>query len=252
MTSLLPAEAALLEQLEAKIERGLATFTEVGRALTAIRDQRLYRETHATFATYLDERWQISRARGYQLIDAASVVDAVSTMVDKGLSTVERHAQLSERAARELAPVLRDHGEEAVADVWETVREINGDRPTAAQARAVVQGLKNPASEADLEEQGVQADRPFARRPCLRVSALREADVVSVLPAHVLEQARRILDAEARRLLTDELDVDAAGALTGRHRHRLDRGANQGAAGPQAQPVPIPGSGQADNPGVAA
>lgn len=79
MSALLPSEAALLEQLEAKIERGLATFTEVGRALTTFRDNRLYRETHRTFATYLDERWQISRARGYQLIDAASVVDAVST-----------------------------------------------------------------------------------------------------------------------------------------------------------------------------
>jgi hypothetical protein len=181
MTSLLPAEAALLEQLEAKIERGLATFTEVGRALTAIRDQRLYRETHATFATYLDERWQISRARGYQLIDAASVVDAVSTMVDKGLSTVERHAQLSERAARELAPVLRDHGEEAVADVWETVREINGDRPTAAQARAVVQGLKNPASDKQLAYLQSLAERSGADLPAKPISKNKASRLIDHL-----------------------------------------------------------------------
>jgi len=158
MSALLPAEAALLEQLEVKIERGFATFTEVGRALTTIRDNRLYRETHRTFATYLDERWGISRARGYQFIEAASVVDAVSTRVDIAVPVS------NEKVARELAKA------DDPVDVWETVRELNGDKPTATQVRAVVQErqqLKNPASDkqvAYLRSIGGQVDGPISSR----------------------------------------------------------------------------------------
>lgn len=41
--------ARSLEENEAIIERGLATFVEVGTALAEIRDNRLYRESHGTF-----------------------------------------------------------------------------------------------------------------------------------------------------------------------------------------------------------
>jgi hypothetical protein len=62
-----------LHSLEQTVAQGLETFLEVGLALAAIRDERLYRERHARFADYLRERWQLSRGRAYQLIDAARV-----------------------------------------------------------------------------------------------------------------------------------------------------------------------------------
>jgi hypothetical protein len=48
----------------------------------------------------------------------------------------------TEAVARELAKA------DDPADVWETVRELNGDKPTAKQTRAVVQErqLKDPAT----------------------------------------------------------------------------------------------------------
>ena len=49
-------EGERLAQCEATIRRGLHTFVEVGQALAEIRDSRLYRATHETFATYLDDR----------------------------------------------------------------------------------------------------------------------------------------------------------------------------------------------------
>jgi hypothetical protein len=45
-----------LSAYEAVIEAGLTAFVQVGLALLAIRDRRLYRETHHSFETYLEER----------------------------------------------------------------------------------------------------------------------------------------------------------------------------------------------------
>jgi hypothetical protein len=44
-------EARLID-FERRIERGLTTFVEVGNLLAAIRQDRLYRQTHTTFEAY--------------------------------------------------------------------------------------------------------------------------------------------------------------------------------------------------------
>jgi hypothetical protein len=66
-----------LEALEDVVQRGLATFIEVGKALAEIRDRRLYRQTHGTFEEYCHDKWLLSRTRAYRLIDAAAVAEAV-------------------------------------------------------------------------------------------------------------------------------------------------------------------------------
>lgn len=75
-------EVSDLEQLEARIERGIQTFVDVGLALAEIRERKLYRATHATFEDYCRERWGMSRPRAYQMIDAANTVHSLSTIVD--------------------------------------------------------------------------------------------------------------------------------------------------------------------------
>lgn len=71
-------ELAQLEQHEATIERGLKTFVEVGTALLAIRDGRLYRAQFGTFEEYCAVRWGITRKHGNKLIAAAEVVNNIS------------------------------------------------------------------------------------------------------------------------------------------------------------------------------
>jgi hypothetical protein len=68
--------------LEQTIERGLKTFYEVGTALLAIRDGRLYRQGHETFETYYKERWGFQKAYAYRLIEAAQTADRVSPIGD--------------------------------------------------------------------------------------------------------------------------------------------------------------------------
>ena len=89
-------EMRKLDELEAVIDRGIKTFTQVGTALMAIRDAKLYRTEYATFEAYCQERWQITRMRASQLISAVEVVENVN----HGLQIAPPD---SERQARPLA-----------------------------------------------------------------------------------------------------------------------------------------------------
>lgn len=97
---------------EEVVERGLGAFVQVGIALMAIRDGRLYRETHATFDEYVKERWKMSRQRAYQLINAAGVVADLSTTVDT--------LPANEAQARPLTLLLPSERLEA----WQGAREL--------------------------------------------------------------------------------------------------------------------------------
>lgn len=99
-------EARRLKECETVIERGLDTFYDVGNALSEIRDSRLYRMQYGTFEDYCRQRWDMSRPRAYQFIDAAAVINNLSTMVD---------TPGNERQARELAPL----DEVAQKAVWQ-------------------------------------------------------------------------------------------------------------------------------------
>jgi hypothetical protein len=118
-----------LETLEHVVQRGLATFIEVGRALAEIRDRRLYRQTHGTFEEYCHEKWLLSRTRAYQMIDAATV----STIVDKAALP----APANEAQARELVPLLREDERQAV-EVWRELRDEHGDDLTAERVKRTV------------------------------------------------------------------------------------------------------------------
>jgi hypothetical protein len=129
-----PAETATLEHYEQIIEQGLNTFVEVGHALLVIRDQRLYRQSHQTFEAYLQERWRISRPRAYQLIDAANVIDVVSTGVDI--------VPANEAQARPLASLPP----EQQAEVWhEVVRTAPKSGITAKHVKETVSSAKRKA-----------------------------------------------------------------------------------------------------------
>jgi hypothetical protein len=121
-------EAQELQACEAIIARGLNTFIEVGTALLAIRDQRLYRATHKSFEDYCHDRWQMGRSRSYQLIDAAQVAGNVSTIVDTPKPTHES----------QLRPLTSLEPQEQRSAWTQAVAESNGKQPTAAKVKEVV------------------------------------------------------------------------------------------------------------------
>lgn len=66
-------EQAELDKCESILSTNMDAFLEVGAALQAIRDGRLYREKYGTFEKYLRERWNIPRTLAYYYLDAAEV-----------------------------------------------------------------------------------------------------------------------------------------------------------------------------------
>ena len=71
-------ERKSLTQHEATIERGLRDFVEVGNALAAIREDKLYRATHKTFEAYCRERWDLSKTHCNRLIGASQVMERLA------------------------------------------------------------------------------------------------------------------------------------------------------------------------------
>jgi hypothetical protein len=166
-----------LAELEAVIERGLATFIEVGEALREIRDARLYRETHSTFEAYCRERWGWTRQHVNRQIAAAQIIPYLEPT--GSIPSMERQA-------RELA-AIRDPDEQI--EVWrevqrrsdqitaEEIKRVKLQRQLALQAEAAqtdpaslspLQPLQGILSEHDQQEGSVLPRLHFSeRRPDL-------------------------------------------------------------------------------------
>lgn len=162
-------EKELLDSCERKIERGLATFVEVGRALAEIRDRRLYRETHGTFEAYCEERWNLSRPRAYELISAADVVS--------GMPDNEVPPPSNPRQANELARVP----ESKRTDVWREANERTNGKPTAAAIREVWEE-RQPST--DLPPPVAQPDPWSQEERDMRVDLENGGTVVVSLRGH--------------------------------------------------------------------
>jgi hypothetical protein len=88
------AETAWLAELIKIVGSGLSAFAEVGNALLEIRDNRLYRQTHATFDAFCQERWTISRA---------------ATCIDKGWLFAHPEFELAVKVYETTHPYDRAH-----------------------------------------------------------------------------------------------------------------------------------------------
>lgn len=147
----MPAEYALtgpemdrLAMCEEVIERGLATFVDVGMALLEVRDSRLYRLAYPTFEAYCEARWNMSRSRAHRLIEAAGVA---SNLLPTG------NIPANERTARELARLEPA----AQREVWQAAVESAPDgKITAAHVRETAAAIKR---EQRAEREAERAER---------------------------------------------------------------------------------------------
>ncbi len=154
---MLTVDAANLElqQLEAVIERGLQGFYEAGKALSAIRDGKLYKQAHPNFEDYCRQRWNISKPRAYELMAASAVIQNLSAVADKLPET--------ERQARELKAL--EPQQQPVA--WQAAQAIGGESPTSEQVKRSVRAVKSGTPELQPGQQvTVQApNSPFYGQP---------------------------------------------------------------------------------------
>jgi hypothetical protein len=166
LSPLAQTETERLAALEDVIELGFQSFIEVGAALFEIRSTRLYRETHRTFEDYLHDRWNMSRQRAHQLIEAAEVAVNLSTVVDT--------PPTSERQLRPLAGLEPDRQRA----VWTAATKHNPD-PTAQQVKNAVVEAAEPVIEAKPQLRFLEPHLPEdpAAAEAVSVRTLLEADV---------------------------------------------------------------------------
>lgn len=135
ITKLTVIEQTNFERLEMIVEEGLQTFYEVGNALAEIKEKRLYRATHDTFAEYVSQRWNMGKTYAYNLIGASSVVGNLSAIAD----TIPMPT--SESLTRPLAKLEPEQQRE----VWETaVATAPNGKVTAAHVKETIKQASRP------------------------------------------------------------------------------------------------------------
>jgi hypothetical protein len=148
-----------LRQLERVIERGMASFVEVGNALLEIRSDGRWEEGgYDSFDDYCRERWGMASSQARGLIREAKAVEEIAAHSVE-ISTLPANAG----QAREIAAVPA--GERA--EVWaEVVEQHEPAEITAAVIREHVEARKPPAPVEVIEDAEV-VDDPEARGKAL-------------------------------------------------------------------------------------
>ncbi len=81
------SDSKKLRAIEKRIGDNIkAAWYQNGLLLIQIRDEKLYTDKYATFENYITERWQFSRQRGYQLLDAASLTQKIEFLQSENLT----------------------------------------------------------------------------------------------------------------------------------------------------------------------
>ncbi|HHP7231135.1 MAG TPA: hypothetical protein ACFCUY_09780 [Xenococcaceae cyanobacterium] len=119
--------------LERKVERA---FYEAGMALMELRDRRLYRSTHATFEDYCRDRFDYTRRRPYQMIEAALIYDNLIDKCAKILHILPtKEGQIQPLSQLEL---------QEQPEAWiSAVEEAGGKVPPGRIVKEVVQRIKD-------------------------------------------------------------------------------------------------------------
>lgn len=118
-------EQKALADAEEKIRTGLVSFSEMGEALAVIKQRQLFRATHASFESYLLDRWKIGADYAAKLIAAASIC---INLVRDGLP-----APVREKHTRELHRVEPEHR----SRVWQAALEAAGGDPESVTADVI-------------------------------------------------------------------------------------------------------------------
>lgn len=132
-------EISDLTVAEEIIESHKKSFLDVGAALVAIKDGRLYRANHKTFEEYIDVRWGWTRQRAYQLIRAESVVENV------------KHVLQNPRQASEVAKAPKEKQAKIVEEVAEKAKKEKR-KPTAKDYKEAVDDLQYDDVDDDDDE----------------------------------------------------------------------------------------------------
>jgi hypothetical protein len=167
-TALTHSEEQTLLKYEQIVDRGFKTCLEVSEALSAIKDQRLYRKSHKTFEAYCREKWKFTARQADRLIGAGGVVENLKQdqLVSKiPLAIPENEAQA--RPLTVLTPEKQIQAARAVAaktskpttkDFEEVADELEEEKPRIKSYNSRNDGESCKAKEASSNA-GISEDK---------------------------------------------------------------------------------------------
>jgi hypothetical protein len=129
LAPLTETEKDQLRRYEAVLREGLGTFFQVGSALLAIRENRLYRSTHTTFEAYCRDLWGIGRTYAWRVIGAA---ERLRLLPHNGPMPINEF---------QIRPCLKIEPSEFPKAWGEAVARANGGKITATLLASVVREL---------------------------------------------------------------------------------------------------------------
>ena len=153
-TELTSIELAQLERAEARIEKGMQTFVDVGEALAEIRNNKLYLEDYKSFEVYCEARWGFTKSFANYQIKAADVVDRIDNNCCQAPAT--------ESQARPLTKLKPDEQVEAWQEVLDTAPD---GKVTAKHVEKVVAKRVPPKPPAEAKPKADAPVRVQSREP---------------------------------------------------------------------------------------
>jgi hypothetical protein len=194
MEALSPEEDECLRRHEDVILKHLGAFLNVGNALMAIRDGKLYRSEFQTFAEYCRKRWDISRVHAHRLLKAAEITQTVLLPMGNILPENER----------QIRPLI-SLPEDQIRAVWKrAIKEAGPSKPTASLISRIAQRLYMTVDP--ILVQGLchwQKDIQALLSGASKAVAAGELDRA----AHDLEQARIRLEVEIQKANRESLNI---------------------------------------------
>ncbi|MEV0236798.1 hypothetical protein [Nonomuraea sp. NPDC050786] len=173
-----------------------------GPALKQIRDDGLYKDAgFASFERYVDERWDMSRPRAYQLIDSVRAMEALEGVTDE---------VPNERQLRAILPVVDGHGKEAAEQVWRLAEERGRTSGAGLEQAARDLGFL-PSLEAPKQDEPTSEAQPVWPRYEPMFRALDDLRGLRRVATEVPERAREL--AARLRQAAAELERQAAAEL---------------------------------------
>lgn len=185
-TTIIPVKASKeLAKLEKRIEANTrAAWRENGLIMLHIRNAGLYKVKYGTFEKYLEERWDITRSRGYRLLSGVELVQKLAYCTENDsekLSPIgdKKTIDLPENEAqvRPLIECLEHDGERL--HVWQEVAQ-SGEKITAALVQRKVDEFK--ASGQVVQDVEIKLpEAPDLRTEAERIREAKRAEIVERL-----------------------------------------------------------------------
>jgi|GEM_PF-4649708 len=184
-------ESSALRRFEAVVQTGLRTFCEVGDALAAIRDGKLYRAEYSTFEGYCRTRFSMTPQHAGRLMRASEVFG--------NIEPIGSVFPASEGQLRPLSALPPDYQRLAWQNAQRAADLIEpGSAPTASVIQASVEAVQEIISTGGYVSIGgdsVAADRPLgdehAGLLAATVDAIRERQLRSA--QHRADGSRHLL-----------------------------------------------------------